>query len=163
MVTGCFPMIIINEKTQVKLQVRMAQMVKMGRTERMEKLLIFEQKMVAGCFQWITNLHEKILAKLLEKEGQKVVLELMVEMDVMVKMERMELVLYLKSRIINDMYHIMMVLLGKYQEDLLETKENLVKRLNLLEFLEILLLFQMIAFFEVMMEFLLVNGQYYVT
>jgi hypothetical protein len=70
--------------------------------------------MVAGCFQWITNLHEKILAKLLEKEGQKVVLELMVEMDVMVKMERMELVLYLKSRIINDMYHIMMVLLGKY-------------------------------------------------
>jgi hypothetical protein len=70
--------------------------------------------MVAGCFQWITNLHEKILVKLLEQEAQKVVLELMVEMDVMVKMERMELVLYLKSRIINDMYHIMMVLLGRY-------------------------------------------------
>ena len=70
--------------------------------------------MVAGCFQWITNLHEKILVKLLEQEAQKVVLESMVEMDVMVKMERMELVLYLKSRIINDMYHIMMVLLGRY-------------------------------------------------
>jgi hypothetical protein len=70
--------------------------------------------MAVGCFQWITNLHEKILVKLLEQEAQKVVLESMVEMDVMVKMERMELVLYLKSRIINDMYHIMMVLLGKY-------------------------------------------------
>jgi hypothetical protein len=54
------------------------------------------------------------LVKLLEQEAQKVVLESMVEMDVMVKMERMELVLYLKSRIINDMYHIMMVLLGRY-------------------------------------------------
>jgi hypothetical protein len=70
--------------------------------------------MAVGCFQWITNLHEKILVKLLEQEAQKVVLESMVEMDVMVKMERMELVLYLKSRIINDMYHIMMVLLGRY-------------------------------------------------
>ena len=57
--------------------------------------------MAVGCFQWITNLHEKILVKLLEQEAQKVVLESMVEMDVMVKMERMELVLYLKSRIIN--------------------------------------------------------------
>jgi hypothetical protein len=70
--------------------------------------------MAVGCFQWITNLHEKILVKLLEQEAQKVVLESMVEMDMMVKMERMELVLYLKSRIINDMYHIMMVLLGRY-------------------------------------------------
>ena len=70
--------------------------------------------MAVGCFQWITNLHEKILVKLLEQEAQKVVLESMVEMDVIVKMERMELVLYLKSRIINDMYHIMMVLLGRY-------------------------------------------------
>jgi Cdc6-like AAA superfamily ATPase len=70
--------------------------------------------MVAGCFQWITNLHEKILVKLLEKEVQKVVVELMDEMDVMVKTEKMELVLYLKLLMINDMYHIMMVLLGKY-------------------------------------------------
>nr|DAS25765.1 MAG TPA: hypothetical protein [Caudoviricetes sp.] len=54
------------------------------------------------------------MVKLLEKEVQKVVVELMDEMDVMVKTEKMKLVLYLKLLMINDMYHIIMVLLGKY-------------------------------------------------